>query len=123
MAPETKLNWLPGAATVLSLVACYGTLAGLAVLGMLGATIALNEAVWAGAIVAFAGLAVVGLALGFSRHRQVLPLVIGGLGAAVVSYAMFVDYARLTELAGFALLCVGVIWDWRLRRTGAAVHG
>lgn len=44
-------------ATALSLIACYGTIAAIALLGALGVTIALNEAAWAGAIVVFAGLA------------------------------------------------------------------
>jgi hypothetical protein len=49
---QNKANdWLAAVATTFSLVACYGTLAAIAVLGALGVTIALNEAVWAGAIV------------------------------------------------------------------------
>ena len=113
---RSEIAWLPGFATALSLIACYGTLAVVAILGALGIAIALNEALWAGAIVAFAALAVGGLAIGFSRHRHVWPLSLGGLGAAAVGYAMYVQYARLIELSGFVLLCVAAIWDWRLRR-------
>jgi MerC mercury resistance protein len=117
MPPErSKLVWLSGFATVLSLTACYGTVAVVAVLGALGVAIALDEALWAGAIVAFAALAVGGLVVGFSHHRQVWPLVIGGLGALAVGYAMYVHFVRLIELSGFVLLCAGSVWDWRLRR-------
>lgn len=114
---RSKLVWLPGFATALSLIACYGTLAIIAILGALGVAIALDEALWAGAIVAFAALAVGGLAIGFPRHRQVWPLLIGGLGAAAIGYAMYVQYLQLTELSGFVLLCVAAVWDWRLRRS------
>ena len=107
---------LPGVATLLSLIACYGTLAVIAALGALGIAIALDERLWAGTIVALAALAVGGLAIGFFRHRQLWPLLIGGLGAAAVGFAMSVQYVRLVELAGFALLCVAAVWDWRLRR-------
>ncbi|MDP1532596.1 MAG: hypothetical protein Q8L92_03330 [Rubrivivax sp.] len=59
----------------MSLIARYGTLAVTAIFGVLGVAIALDEALWAGAIVA---LAAIGLAIGFFRHRQVWSLLIGG---------------------------------------------
>ncbi len=103
-------------ATALSLVVCYGTLAVIALLGALGFAITLNEKLWAGAIVTFAALAVGGLGLGLARHRRPWPIMVGGLGAAVIGYAMYVRYDRLTEVAGFALLCIAAVWDWRARR-------
>tara|TARA_R100000935_G_C2772044_1_gene138046 strand:- start:30 stop:218 length:189 start_codon:yes stop_codon:yes gene_type:complete len=60
--PDTQnRSCLAPLATALSLIACYGTLAAEGLLGALG--IALNEAVWAEAIVVFAALAVAALAL------------------------------------------------------------
>jgi arsenite methyltransferase len=115
-AERSKLAWLPGLATVLSLIACYGTLAVIAILAALGVAIDLDETLWAGVIVAFAAFALGGLALGFSRHRQLWPLLIGGLGAAAVGYTMYVRYARPIELLGFVLLCFAAVWDWRVRR-------
>ena len=103
-------------ATALSLVVCYGTLVVIALLGALGFAITLNEKLWAGAIVTFAALAVGGLGLGLARHRRPGPILLGGLGAAVIGYAMYGRYDRLTELAGFALLSIGAVWDWRARR-------
>lgn len=75
-----------------------------------------HGALRAGAIVAFAALAVGGFAIGFPRHRQVWPLLIGGLGAAAIGYAMDVQCLQLTELSGLVLLCVAAVRDWRLRR-------
>ena len=111
-----RFGWVAGAATALSLVACYGTLAVIGLLGVLGIAIALDQALWAGAIVAFAVLAVGGLGLGLMRHRRPWPILIGGLGAVDLGYTMYVQYGRLTEVAGFALLCLAAYWDWRLRR-------
>ncbi len=116
---NSRFGWLAGAATVLSLIACYGTLVVISLLGVLGIAIAVNKALWAGAIVAFAALAVGGLGLGLVRHRRPWPILVGGLGAVVLGYAMYVHYARLTELAGFVLLCLAAFWDWRLRRVCA----
>lgn len=117
-----KFDWLAGAATALSLVVCYGTLAVIALLGALGVAIALNETLWAGAIVAFAVLAVggLGLGLGLLRHRHPWPILVGGLGAAILGYVMYAQYDRVTEFAGFVLLCIAAFWDWRLRRVSVA---
>ena len=116
---KSRLSWLAGIATMLSLAACYGTLAVIALLGALGIVIALDEALWAGAIVAFAALAVGGLGLGLLRHKRPWPFLIGVLGAMGIGYAMFVQYARSIELTGFVLLCLAAFWDWRLRRVPA----
>jgi len=111
---SSRLDWLASIATALSLIACYGTLAVIGILGVLGISIALNETLWAGAIVAFAALAVGGLGFGLARHRQPWPILVGGFGAAAIGYAMYVQYDRLIELAGFVLLCLAAYWNWRL---------
>ena len=116
---NSRFGWLAGVATAFSLVACYVTLAVIGVLGALGIAIALDEAPWAGAIVAFAALAVGGLGFGLVRRRKPWPILVGGLGAATLGYAMYARYDRLTEFAGFVLLVLAAFWDWRLRRVSA----
>lgn len=111
-----KYGWVAGVATALSLIACYGTLAVIGLLGVLGIALALDETLWAWAIVTFAVLAVGGLGPGLTRHRRPWPILAGGLGATVLGYAIYVQYGRLTEPAGFVLLCLAAFWDWRLRR-------
>ncbi len=113
---SSRFGWLAGVATALSLVVCYGTLVVMALLGALGFAITLNKTLWAGAIVTFAVLAVGGLGLGLARHRKPWPILVGGLGAAVIGYAMYWRYDRLTELAGFVLLLIAAVWDWRTGR-------
>jgi hypothetical protein len=113
---NSRFSWLAGMATALSLAVCYGTLALIAILGALGFAITLNEKLWAGAIVTFAALAVAGLGLGLARHRRPWPIMVGGLGAALIGYAMYGRYDRLTEFAGFVLLCLAAFWDWRSSR-------
>jgi cysteine desulfurase len=116
---NTLLRWLAPLATVLSLAACYGTLAAIALLGLLGARIVLDDALWAGAIVAFALVAVAGLTLGARRHRTFWPLAVGAIGAAAVVYAMIVSYDRLIEIGGFILLTLAAAADWRISRSYA----
>ena len=116
---KSRFYWIVGAGTALSLFACYGTLAIIAILSALGIAIGVNEALWAGAIVAFAAVAVGGLGLSSRQHKNFSPLVIGFIGAVTLVYTMYVQYDRMVELSGFVLLCLAAAWDWRLRR----VHG
>lgn len=112
-----RTRWLAPAATVLSLVACYGTLATVAVLALLGLRLQINETLWAGAIVLLASAAVVGLALGARQHRVLWPLALGVIGAAALAYVMTVSYDRFIEVGGFLLLGLAAIADWRKRRS------
>ncbi|MBE0454378.1 MerC family mercury resistance protein [Roseovarius autotrophicus] len=112
--PDTpKRAWHAPLAAALSLMACYGTLAAIALLGALGVGIALNEAVWAGAIVFFAALAVAALAFRQRRHGRVMPVLLGIAGLALIGFAMYVRYSLPAELGGFTLLCLGTYADWR----------
>lgn len=113
MSDSPNRSRLAPFATVLSLIACYGTLAAVALLGALGVGIALNEAVWAGAIVLFAALAVAALALRWRRHGRGSPVLLGGAGLALIAFAMYISYSLPAELGGFALLCLGTYADWR----------
>ncbi len=113
----SRFGGLPGLATGLSFLTCYGTLAINLLLGALGAAIAFNEFVWAGFITGFAVIAVLGLAFSIRHHRRYWPLVLGATGLAAIIYAMYIEYHRLTELAGFVLLVAASVWDWSLRRT------
>lgn len=113
MQDRPKRSLIAPLAAALSLMACYGSLATIALLGGLGVGIALNEAVWAGAIVLFGALAVVALALRWRRHGRVLPVLLGFAGLVLIVFAMYIHYSLPAELGGFALLCLGTYADWR----------
>ncbi len=121
----TKFGWLAGAGTLLSLLACYGTLGLIAILSLMGISLAINEQVWAGVIVTFALVAVAGVAVGYRRHRNQAPAVIALAGALLIIWAMYGSenirawfgfLSRGIELAGFAGLIAAAAWDWRLKR-------
>jgi hypothetical protein len=101
---------------LLSVLACYGTLAAVAALSALGVTLALDESVWAGVIVLFAALAAAAVALGARRHGSVLPVLPAVAGVGLLGYVMFGAFDRALELVAFALLAAAVFWDYRLRR-------
>lgn len=113
MNNERTRDWIAPAAAAMSLVACYGTLAAIALLGTLGVTIALNDALWAGAIVVFAWLTLLALWLRKRRRRLLGPIALAAIGVALITFTMMVTYERVIELVGFAFLCAGTFLDWR----------
>ncbi len=102
-------------ALLLSLLACYGTVAAVAVLSTLGVTLVVNPGIWAGAIVFFAALATVVVGLGKRRHGSLAPIIPALAGTALLGYVMFGSFDRVLELIAFALLAGAVYWDYRLR--------
>lgn len=113
---ESRADWLAPLGTVLAILACYGTLAIVGVLSLMGISIAVNEGIWAGAIGVFALLALAGIVLGWRGHRAVHPLLLGIVGTSLVLWTMGVSYNRPTEIAGFIILALAAALDWRAKR-------
>lgn len=100
----------------LALLACYGTLAAVGLLALLGVGLAVNDGFWAGSIAAFTALTALAVMPGIRLHRSVIPTVVAVLGAATIFYALFVHYTMLVEFVGFLLLTTGIGLDVRMRR-------
>jgi SAM-dependent methyltransferase len=101
-----------GAVAVIgALLACYGTMALLALLSLLGLSVTLDQGLWAATIAGAATLAVVATAFNLTRHGQPWPLVVAGLGTAAIGYAMFGTYDPVVEGLGFAALIGAVAFD------------
>jgi ubiquinone/menaquinone biosynthesis C-methylase UbiE len=106
-----------------AMLACYGTLALVALLSTTGVSLAINEGAWAGTITLFAALTAAAVAAGWRKHGSILPSLPGLLGFGLIAYTMLGDYSRSLELVGFTLLASAAIWDYRLRRyNGAKPH-
>ncbi len=113
---EARWDWLPGIATTCSILVCYGTLAVLGVLSLMGVGIVLHEGAWAAVISVFAVLAALGIGFSYRRHRSMGPIALATVGALMVLWAMFGSYSRAAEIAGFAALVAATLWDWRAKR-------
>jgi arsenite methyltransferase len=109
-------TWLSRGSTLCSIIACYGTLAAIAVLGLLGFSITLNESLWAGSIILFALVSVLGLSISLRVHHNLSPLLIGCLGTGLIAYVMTIEYHLTIEIFGFVILCSAVLWDWKIQR-------
>lgn len=100
-------------AAVVALLSCYGPLLLLAVLSLLGASLVVNQTLWAGAILAATAVTVLALLASFLRHRRPGSLLLALAGAALIFYAMLGSYHVLVEGLGFVLLIGGVVMDLR----------
>ena len=118
--PLQRLGHYSGVAVVLSIVACYGTLALVAILSLAGVTMSVHEGAWAAVIVVLAWIAVLAMGVNIRSLRSFGPFVLSDIGALLVSWVMIVDYSRVMEVSGFALLIVAALWDRQLRRHGPA---
>lgn len=112
---RSMTSWLPGAATALAALSCYGTTVLIGLLSLLGISLAIDGRVWAGAISLFALLATITIALSFRRHRVVGPLALGTIGLALILWVMYRAYSPVLEVAGFVFLVAATLWDWRAR--------
>ena len=110
-----RLGRYSGAAVMLSVVACYGTLAAVTLLSLAGITVNIHEGAWATVIVVFAWIAVLAMGVSGQRYGSFGPFILSDIGALLVSWVMFVDYSRTVEIAGFALLIVAAFLHRRLR--------
>ena len=91
--------------------ACYGTLAAIAVLSLLGVTLAVNDAAVASVVALLAVLAAAVVGLGIRKHGSAAPVVPAAVGAALIAFVLFVTRDWRIELAGFLLLAAAVAWD------------
>ena len=117
------LKWLgrySGLAVVLSMLACYGTLALVTLLSAAGIVVSVHEGIWASFIVVFAWVAVLAMGVNLRHHRNVGPFILSDIGALLVSWVMFVDFNRNMEVSGFALLVIAALWDRMLLRRARA---
>ena len=110
-----RISRFAGLSTFLSLLACYGTLAFVSILSFVGITVSIHTGVWAGVITFFAWFAVAGVAGNFKRHRSVGPLIVAAIGAALITWAMFVSFNRVVEIAGFSGLIYAALWERYLK--------
>ncbi len=122
---EPRSSWIAGVGALLSILACYGTIAAVATLSLLGITISVNVHVWAAAIVGFAVIAFLGVVLGTRTHGRIGPAIIAALGTLLVIVATYGSNwleeeirlsARMVEALGFGALVSGAIWDWQVKK-------
>ena len=104
------------AAFIAAIVACYGTLVLVGALSLIGVSLAINNGVWAGAIISFVILALGVIGSGYAKHRSIRPLLLALTGAGLLIYTLLFNYNAVIEFLGFAVLALGTWLDYSRRR-------
>lgn len=110
----TQHGLLGLAATGAALIACYGLLALVSLLALLGLTVPVPTAAWAGTIAVLAALVPLALAWSARAHRHFGPLSLAMVGALTIVCTLLLAYDWRIEAAGFAALLSAALWDHRL---------
>ncbi len=121
-AKSARLSWLGSVTGLLAVAACYGTLAAVALLSLIGISVDISEATLATLITVLLILALLGMSYSYRLHRHPGPLLLGLAAAAVLFWVFYGSYSKPLELAGFATLVVASLWDWRAKKRTCAAE-
>jgi arsenite methyltransferase len=100
-----------------AIVACYGVLAVVGGLALMGLSVPIDARMWTGLIVALATMAPLAIAWNLPVHRNLGPSLLGGAGALLVLYAVLGSYDWRIEAVGFATLLGAALLDRHLFRS------
>jgi len=85
--------------------------------GVIGLTaLGLNEQLVFYAVQGFALVALVGLVLSVSRHRQFGPLILGAIAGLALFFSFHARFSALLVYLGLGGLCVASVWNYLLSR-------
>jgi len=108
-----KPTWLAATTAVLAFIACNGSIIILAILSLLGVTVAINTDVQAAVISLFAVLTLIFVSLGYRNHRISGPLILSAVGALIIVGSMYILFNKIAESLGLLALIISAIWNWR----------
>jgi len=114
-ADKKDLSWIGSATSLLAVAACYGTLAAVSLLSLIGINLEIEEAAMVKLVSGLLVVALAGMAYAFSKHRNPGPLLLSAAAAALLLWVFFAAYSRTLEMLGFALLIFASIWDFNAK--------
>ena len=113
---KTDYSWLGSAASLLAVVACYGTVTAVALLSIVGVSVEIDEGTMVKLITGLLVLALGGMGYSYSVHRRAGPLALSVAAAAMLLWVFYGSYSKPLELSGFAALIVASVWDLRAKK-------
>ncbi len=113
---KQNLSWLGSAASLLAVATCYGTLAAVSLLSLLGVSVDIDEATLVKWITGLLIVALSGMLYSWRSHRHPGPLILSLGAAALLLWVFYGHYSKPLELTGFALLVIASLWDFQAKR-------
>lgn len=113
---RSLLRGLGSLGGIIALLACYGTLATVALLSVIGITVDVDEGVLVKVISFFLIFALAGMLFSWRKHRNSGPLILTGVAAALLAWTFYGHYNPWLEGGGFVGLLIASVWDLRLKK-------
>lgn len=102
--------------SVLTFLACNGTLILIAALSALGISISINPHLQAAAISLFAVVTLLLVFSDFKKHQNLGPLILAGVASATLIGTMYIHFNKVLESIGLLELFIAALWSWQLSR-------
>ncbi|MAT66718.1 MAG: hypothetical protein CMN57_13890 [Gammaproteobacteria bacterium] len=113
-------SWVGSAASLLAVLTCYGTLAAVALLSVMGNGIEIDESLLVELVSGLLLLALAGMGYSYSVHRHPGPLLLSITSAALLLWVFYGTYSKPLELTGFIALVFASVWDFRAKKRACA---
>jgi len=115
-------SWLSSAASLFAVLACYGTLATVALLSVVGITVEIDEDLMVKLISGLLIIALAGMIYSFRSHQHPGPLLLSIASSTLLLWVFFGSYSKPLELIGFATLVFASVWDFRVKKRACACN-
>lgn len=118
----SRFTSFASATSLLTVVSCYGTLAVVALLSVVGVTVHVNEEMMARILTIVLAVALVGMLYSYRLYRDIRPFLLGAVSAALLLWVFYGEDSRLLEGLGFVGLVSASVWDLRAKHRACPVH-
>lgn len=113
---KKRLGWIGPVTGLLAVMTCYGTLAAVALLSVIGVSVELDEGFLMKMISGLLALALAGMGYSYRIHRHPGPLLLSIVSATMLGWVFYGSSSKPLELTGFVMLAAASIWDFRAKR-------
>lgn len=113
---KNNYSWIGSVTSLLAVVACYGTLATVALLSVIGISVEIDESVLVKLITGLLILALAGMGYSYSVHRHPGPLLLSIAAATLLLWVFYGSYSKPLEITGFIALVIASIGDIRAKK-------
>ncbi len=113
---KQRLSWIGSFSSLLAVATCYGTLAAVSLLSLIGISVDIDEATLVKLITGLLVMALLGMMYSWYIHRHFGPLLLSLVAATFLVWVFYGSYSKPLELTGFALLIIASIWDFRTKK-------
>ena len=110
---KTKLGSI---ASLFALIACYGTIASVALLSFLGISVEIDEALMIKIVTVLLAAALLGMLYSWRSHRNIIPLILSLISTSILMWVFYGTDSKALELLGFLLLLIASILDFRSKK-------